>query len=393
MEEESKLKKAWKALPLKTKAIIIVIFAGIVVLLLFVIIILATFMSLGIIDIGGNDGSLSSSEYSSVSASSGYWWPIGSDETRTVDGVLYADGDPASVTLTSYFGNRSDPFGSGATGNHSGIDLASGEASGVTNVIAVKDGKVVGIATNLSCVSNSSKDSCGGGYGYHVMIEHNDGTTTLYGHLHQGTVAVSLGDAVKQGQVIGKMGSTGQSTGNHLHFEVRVNGNRVDPLNYVDVDNPRPKSFSGDIDYVSGGSNMNTVCLTLKNSGFSDNSVVALMTNINHESGFRTDVLGDNGTSYGLCQWHLNRYDNLRNSFPDSYHTVESQLQFLMYELKNSFTGVYNALSDGSDSASDLTYKFCAEFEVPYDTHNTCTTRAAAYTRLDGYVRNGCKET
>lgn len=393
MEEDSKIKQVWRALPLKTKAMIIGIIAGIGGLLLFIILILATFMSLGIINIGGSGGNPSSSDYSSVSGNSGFWWPIGSDETITIDGILYATGEPASVTLTSYYGTRSDPFGSGATGNHSGIDLASGVGPGITNVIAVKDGTVVEAATNLSCVSNSNKDSCGGGYGYYVMIEHNDGTTTLYGHLHQGTVAVENGDTVKQGQVIGLMGSTGQSTGNHLHFEVRVNGSRVDPLNYVDVNNPRPKAFSGNIDYISGGSNMNTVCLTLRNSGFSDNSVVALMTNINYESGFRTDVIGDNGTSYGLCQWHLNRYDNLRNSFPNSYHTVESQLQFLMYELKNSFTGVYSALSDGTASASDLTYKFCAEFEVPYDTHNTCQTRASAYTRLDGYVRNGCKET
>lgn len=395
MEEESKLKLAWKMLPWKTKLIIIGIIAGVAVFLLFIVLLLAPFISLGLIDISDLGGGSFDPGYSSVSGSTGYWWPIGSDEITIVDGVQYASDAPADTVITSGFGLRDDPFGGSSSGNHMGLDISSGGESGVTNIIAANDG-VVTYATSrgsLTCVSNSSKDNCGGGYGYHVMIEHNDGTVTLYGHLHQDTVAVAVGDEVEKGQFLGKMGSTGQSTGNHLHFEVRVNGNRVDPSNYVDMEKPRPEGFKGDINYISGSSNMNTVCLTLRNSGFSDNSVVALMTNINHESGFRPDVLGDNGTSYGLCQWHLTRYDNLRNTFPGTYHTIESQLNFLMYELKNGYTGVYNALVDGTSSASDLTYKFCVEFEVPYDTHNTCRARANKYTVLDSYVRNGCRET
>ena len=72
------------------------------------------------------------------------------------------------------------------------------------------------------------------------MIDHGDGLISLYGHLYQNSITVRKGDYVKQGQVIAKSGSSGNSTGGHLHFEVRINGNKVDPLEYVSVDNPRP---------------------------------------------------------------------------------------------------------------------------------------------------------
>ena len=78
---------------------------------------------------------------------------------------------------------------------------------------------------------------------YSVKLSHSDGTYTLYAHLHQNTITVKIGDAVKQGQVIGKMGSSGNSTGMHLHFEVWSDATtRVDPEGYIDSSNPRPVS-------------------------------------------------------------------------------------------------------------------------------------------------------
>ena len=65
------------------------------------------------------------------------------------------------------------------------------------------------------------------------MINHGDGTVTLYAHMLAGSRRVSAGDKVSQGQVIGTVGSTGNSTGTHLHFEVRLNGSVEDPLDYV----------------------------------------------------------------------------------------------------------------------------------------------------------------
>ena len=70
----------------------------------------------------------------------------------------------------------------------------------------------------------------GSSYGNYVVISHGDGTTSLYAHMS--SRAVSVGGVVNQGDVIGYVGSTGNSTGNHLHLEIRVNGTRVDPEQY-----------------------------------------------------------------------------------------------------------------------------------------------------------------
>lgn len=73
-------------------------------------------------------------------------------------------------------------------------------------------------------------DSWGGGYGYHIKISHNDTFDTLYAHCS--FICVTIGQKVKQGEVIGYVGTTGNSTGNHLHFEVWQNGERIDALNF-----------------------------------------------------------------------------------------------------------------------------------------------------------------
>ena len=70
-----------------------------------------------------------------------------------------------------------------------------------------------------------------GGYGNYTCIQHGGSLSTCYGH--QSSIAVSVGQSVSQGQVIGNSGNTGNSTGPHLHFEVRVNGSPVDPLGYL----------------------------------------------------------------------------------------------------------------------------------------------------------------
>ncbi|HEY4028416.1 MAG TPA: peptidoglycan DD-metalloendopeptidase family protein, partial [Candidatus Dormibacteraeota bacterium] len=98
---------------------------------------------------------------------------------------------------------------------HTGLDLASAS----TRVIAAGDGVVAGVGAGTT------------GYGNYVIIVHRGGLVTLYGHLSLTTV--KLGDAVTQGQQIGVEGSTGLSTGVHLHFEVRLNGTPVDPSPYL----------------------------------------------------------------------------------------------------------------------------------------------------------------
>ena len=124
---------------------------------------------------------------------------------------------PQSYTITSLFGYREDPF-TGEIAYHGGTDIA---APGGTPILAAADGTV--------SIANGT-DSWGGSYGYHVKIKHTDSFETLYAHCS--SICVTKGQEVKQGEVIGYVGTTGNSTGNHLHFEVRQNGERVDALNY-----------------------------------------------------------------------------------------------------------------------------------------------------------------
>ena len=121
----------------------------------------------------------------------------------------------ASVTFTSGYGVRSDPFRSGAA-MHPGIDLAGSYG---TPIYATADGTVLRAGWNS------------GGYGNLVEIDHGRGITTRYGHLSG--ITVHAGDRVTRGQQIGRMGSTGRSTGNHLHYEVRIDGRAVNPIPFM----------------------------------------------------------------------------------------------------------------------------------------------------------------
>ncbi len=116
--------------------------------------------------------------------------------------------------LSSYFGYRADPF-TGKRAFHHGVDIAGKEG---TNVLATASGLVVW----------SGKRN---GYGQLVEIDHGDGYVTRYGHNKE--ILVSKGDTVKQNAVIAKMGSTGRSTGPHVHFEVLRYGKKVNPRKYL----------------------------------------------------------------------------------------------------------------------------------------------------------------
>lgn len=124
---------------------------------------------------------------------------------------------PQSYTITSLFGYREDPF-TGEITYHGGTDIA---APGGTPILAAADGTV--------SIANGT-DSWGGSYGYHVKIGHADSFETLYAHCS--SICVTEGQQVKQGEVIAYVGTTGSSTGNHLHFEVRQDGERVNALGF-----------------------------------------------------------------------------------------------------------------------------------------------------------------
>ncbi len=120
-------------------------------------------------------------------------------------------------TVTSGFGYR---YLYGSTSFHRGIDIAGSGASG-RPVIASADGVV-------EKISRSST-----GYGHCVLIDHGNGIKTRYAHCKAGSICVNVGQSVVQGQMIAKIGSTGNSTGPHLHFEIIYNGSYANPTNYL----------------------------------------------------------------------------------------------------------------------------------------------------------------
>lgn len=186
---------------------------------------------------------------------SSYWLPIGSEETVEIDGKIYAKETPYPTGITSNYGYRNDPI-TGEKSKHSGIDIAGGVGNGIINIIAAKSGIVVYPTANANISCSSNDYSCNNGSGNYVIIEHSDGNFTLYAHLHENSISVTAGDSVEQGQVIGKMGSSGYSTGTHLHFEVREGQNNssatVDPLDYISFESPRIVSSGGEfIDWLN----------------------------------------------------------------------------------------------------------------------------------------------
>lgn len=136
------------------------------------------------------------SQIANVPSESGFLWPL-----------------PGRYNLSSLYGSRKHPV-TGKANNHTGIDVP---APSSTSILACKSGVVT-----TSTYNNS--------YGNYVVVSHSDGTSTLYAHMSRRNA--SKGQTVSQGQVIGYVGTTGSSTGNHLHLEIRVNGSRRDPINY-----------------------------------------------------------------------------------------------------------------------------------------------------------------
>ena len=133
----------------------------------------------------------------------------------TYDGGKMAWPLPGYSTISSGFGYRSNPFGGSGREYHNGIDIPAPRG---TNIVAAYDGQVAW----------SSYSSSAGNW---VGIDHGNGYYTIY--MHMSKRSVSEGQMVKKGDVIGLVGSTGRSTGNHLHFSVRKDGNYISPLDWV----------------------------------------------------------------------------------------------------------------------------------------------------------------
>ncbi len=161
-----------------------------------------------------SDSDSSSSQASSSQApqqvvedtSDGYVWPV-----------------PGHYTLSSVWNEDRTTY------NHGAIDISDGSIMNA-QVVAAESGVVV--LYDNECDHNYGKDGscgCGGGYGRYIMIDHGNGKATLYAHMTD--IVVNEGDYVQKGQLVGYVGTTGWSTGPHLHFETRLNGEKYNPMN------------------------------------------------------------------------------------------------------------------------------------------------------------------
>jgi murein DD-endopeptidase MepM/ murein hydrolase activator NlpD len=135
-------------------------------------------------------------------------------QARIYNGGMFTFPCPGYTTISSEYGTRTDPI-LGTEKFHSGVDLA---APAGTAILAAYDGDVVAAAYSSSM-------------GNYVMIDHGSGLYTIY--MHASALYVSTGQTVTKGQKIAAVGSTGRSTGNHLHFSVRLNGSYTSPWNYL----------------------------------------------------------------------------------------------------------------------------------------------------------------
>ena len=331
-----------------------------------------------------------------------YYYPIGSAEITVENGKKFAKGNP----VNSYIIKDYNP------GTNEGIDIGSNEE--LVNIIAIKSGVISKVVNNCE----PSDKTCNSGYGNMVVISHSDGMSTTYAYLDE--IYVTDGQSVMQGELIGTTGTTGDTNEKALHFEIKISsGARVNPSTYISSQNPRPQPSN--VGTIHGGTNTQTVCLTLKQSGASDNGIAGVMSNINFESGFLStnlenkyeQILGyndqsytaavDNGSynnftndsaGYGLCQWtYYTRKAALLNSAKSngvSIGDVGNQISFLFRELKNGYSGLYNAIMSGSESVDSIASNFCHNFENPAN-HTQCDTTRVSYARsYYSYVANGC---
>ncbi|MGN0613753.1 MAG: murein hydrolase activator EnvC family protein [Porcipelethomonas sp.] len=183
-----------------------------------------------------NSSSSSSSSSSNSSSNNSYY-----EEEESSSGGTVTESISSSSGSGSYSGSLSWPvpghyvissgYGQRWGSLHAGVDISDGSTMGAS-IAAAESGTVVMVATG--CSHNYGKDSscgCNGGYGNYFMIDHGNGVTTFYAHCSD--VYVSVGQQVSRGEIVATAGSTGWSTGAHLHFEVRINGSTVDPAGYL----------------------------------------------------------------------------------------------------------------------------------------------------------------
>lgn len=252
--------------------------------------------------------------------------------------------------ITSPFGPRVSPT-AGASSFHNGIDI--GGDYGAT-IVAACDGEVI---------SSGSAE----GYGHWIRIDHGDGVITIYGHMYADGLLVQEGDIVKAGEKIALIGSDGYSTGPHLHFQVEVDGEPVDPMEAFAV------RASGGFDDVGISASQEEVAQAVYQyatdvMGFNKSAACALLGNIEQESSFIIDNENSMG-AFGLCQWKGSRRTGLERFCRENgfdIFSVAGQMGWLEEEFNTTETSGYYILStapDGRETVYATALAFGEAFE------------------------------
>ena len=163
----------------------------------------------------------------------------------TILSVLPVLTEGTTYRVTSPFGYRTDPVtGEGGQG-HKGIDLTLWRGySALSAIGAAWDGTVTDVRDGVEGFDTVRSA------GNRVTIDHGDGVVTKYYHLENGSIPVQVGDSVTAGQVIGQMGSTGYSTGAHLHFQLEIYGEPVDPQPFLLGEEDIPEESGAEMDNI-----------------------------------------------------------------------------------------------------------------------------------------------
>ncbi len=200
---------------------------------------------------------------------------------------LKSPSEDSKGIITSFFGLY-DPWGNGNVKQHGALDISGG---GTPEIAAAASGEVITAVTDVSAEGDQS-----GGYGNYVVIDHKNGYYTLYGHMQYQSVRVSAGDMVKRGQIIGIMGSTGNSTGVHLHFEVRKENESNPGFNNAEKIDPA-QFYNEDLSPKGGG-----VCLSENTPELTENQKQELLEAMRAEGLAKSKAWADKGA------WTLQYY-------------------------------------------------------------------------------------
>lgn len=252
-------------------------------------------------------------------------------------------------TISSGYGNRTL---NGKKEFHRGIDIAMTKG---TRLDANVSGKVV-------ASGDAKKNGMSETYGNVVVIQDTNGMKHIYAHLDK--AIAKLGDTITTGMQIGTIGSTGNSTGNHLHYEINKNGNPIDPSNYLN--DARNGRVSATYSSPSSSSQQAIVWNYFKNKGLNDKAIAGIMGNIQQESGFNSSVVNKSSGASGIFQWLGGRKNGLQDyakSLGKSWTDLQVQLDYAWKELQGSEKKSLASLQRNDLSASQHASEFDRLFE------------------------------